>query len=550
MAISASYFLNAPSLGSATAVFTNSALSVCAADGFYSDGIIVREQVGCVLLPQQTCPSCAIPCGGAISASGAQGIYYLNTDLGASIGAVVITFDPFNVPDGIMAVYDSIVYNGVSSPTSGWLQGTAGLPTYIGEVAADCGIVAGSPYTLNEFQYNGTTFAPLGTTTSVSVLAGQMDLTALAPGSTVMVIPKTAASPSILNLTFIGPCSGTVFDISALCPVALPPFDSSTINVSSALACADVIDQIYYVAHVNGSAGTLGLFDLVFSDANGQFKLAAGYYKTSDAGANEWYEVDGNGAIILFGTCLVPIPCGGSIAGNGGQGIYYLQTSVGAGTGAIIIKFNPQTLADGVLATYNSVNYNGVSSPAWGWRQGTAGLPTFIGSIDCSIVANSPYPSIAEFEYNGTTFAPLGTTTSVSVVAGQMQLTATAPGLCVMVIPKTTVNPSILDLSFFGICSTTIFNIDVICPAPLTSYASSLNNFDSSTACVNAINQTFYVAHVNGAAGVLGLYDLVFSDINGQTKLSAGYYKTTAAGANNWYQVDSNGVIIAFGTCP
>ena len=58
MAISSSYYINAPSLGSATAVFTDSSLLTCAADGFYSDGIISREQVGCVLLPQQTCPSC------------------------------------------------------------------------------------------------------------------------------------------------------------------------------------------------------------------------------------------------------------------------------------------------------------------------------------------------------------------------------------------------------------------------------------------------------------------------------------------------------------
>jgi hypothetical protein len=60
MATSSTYYLNGPSLGSATAVFTNAALTVCADDGFYSDGVIVRELVGCVLLPQQTCPSCEI----------------------------------------------------------------------------------------------------------------------------------------------------------------------------------------------------------------------------------------------------------------------------------------------------------------------------------------------------------------------------------------------------------------------------------------------------------------------------------------------------------
>jgi hypothetical protein len=60
MAVSSTYYLNGPSLGSATAVFTNAALTVCAPNGFYSDGVIVRELVGCVLLPQQTCPSCGV----------------------------------------------------------------------------------------------------------------------------------------------------------------------------------------------------------------------------------------------------------------------------------------------------------------------------------------------------------------------------------------------------------------------------------------------------------------------------------------------------------
>ena len=59
MATSSSYYLNAPSLGSATAVFLDEALSECAPNGYYSNGVIVREQVDCVLLPQQSCPSCA-----------------------------------------------------------------------------------------------------------------------------------------------------------------------------------------------------------------------------------------------------------------------------------------------------------------------------------------------------------------------------------------------------------------------------------------------------------------------------------------------------------
>ena len=304
MATSSTYYLNAPSLGSATSVFTNADLTVLAADGFYSDGVIVREQISGLLVAQQTCPACATPCGGSISASGQQGIYYLNIDLGTDIGAVVVTFNPESVPDGISALFNSVVYNGVSSPSYGWLQGTAGLPTYVGATGSDCGIVANSPYTLDEFQYNGSTFTDLETTTSVSVVAGQMQLTAAGPGNCKMVIPKTAASPSVVDMTFIGPCLGTVFSIGVACPAPLTSFASSTVNVDSATACSDTIDQTYYVAHVNGAAGTLGLYDLVFSDANGEFKLGAGFYQTTDAGSNEWYQVDANGVIIAFGDCL------------------------------------------------------------------------------------------------------------------------------------------------------------------------------------------------------------------------------------------------------
>jgi len=303
MATSGTFYLDAPSLSTATVIYSNAALTVVAPNGYYSDGSISRQQLAGVLLPPVTCPVCAVPCGGTINGSGSQGIYYLETDLGTSTGAVVVRFDPLSVPDGILATYNSVIYNGVSSPQYGWLQGSAGLPTYIGQIGADCGIVASSPLTLPQFEYDGTTFAPLGTTTVVSISSGQMQLTTLAPGNTVMVIPKTAASPSILSLSFIGPCSGTAFNLSVACPVALPSFVSSTVNASSAAACADAIDQTYYVAYVNGASGVLGLYDLVFSDSNGQFKLGTGYYKTTAAGANNWFQVNSSGVIIAFGTC-------------------------------------------------------------------------------------------------------------------------------------------------------------------------------------------------------------------------------------------------------
>jgi hypothetical protein len=66
MAVSETYYLDAPSLGSASVIYSDAALTIIAEDGFYSDGVISREQVSGVLLPQQTCPSCELPVTGLI----------------------------------------------------------------------------------------------------------------------------------------------------------------------------------------------------------------------------------------------------------------------------------------------------------------------------------------------------------------------------------------------------------------------------------------------------------------------------------------------------
>jgi hypothetical protein len=303
MATQATYYLDAPSLASASVIYTDSSLTTIAPDGFYSDGTLVREQASGILLPQTTCPTCATPCGGAISASGQQGVYYLDIDLGTDVGAVEISFDPYSVPDGIQAVFNSVTYNGLSSPAFGWLQGSAGLATYIGDSANNCGLPPVGTLDLDVFNYEGGSFVPSGETEAVSILAGQLDLTTGAPGSSRMVIAKTAPTPSILSLKMIGPCSGTAFNVAVACPAGLTAFDASLPFVSSTLACAAPISQVYYVSHVTGSAGVLGLNDLVFDDSFGQYKLAAGYYRTNDAGANTWFQVDIYGVVRAFGVC-------------------------------------------------------------------------------------------------------------------------------------------------------------------------------------------------------------------------------------------------------
>jgi len=314
MATSSSYYINAPSLGSATAVFTDSALLICATDGFYSDGVISREQVGCVLLPQQTCPSCATPCGVNISASGTQGIYLLNLDTGTAvgdIGAVIVRFDPFSVPDGIRGTLGANVYNKLTSSVDGLHESTnAGAFTYVGSTGGDCGISGTTYPALIEYLYDGTAFYATGNTQSVTVAPGDVSLGAFAPGNCLMVIPKLTSSPSIINFEVVGPCSGTAWDMSVACPVLLTGFSSSVMAASSAAVCLLSETVTYYNASLPNTPGIVGLYDFVYSDAYGSTQLPAGFYLATGSiiGGNDWFEVDADGVVIDLGTCVPPPP--------------------------------------------------------------------------------------------------------------------------------------------------------------------------------------------------------------------------------------------------
>ena len=311
MAISASYYLNAPSLGSATAVFDDAALTTFALDGFYSDGLISREQVSGVLLPQQTCPSCTIPCGEEITASGTDGIYLLDLDAGANLGAIVVRFDPYSVPDGIRATFNSVIYNKLTSPIDGIHESTvSGNFTYIGEIASDCGISGTTYPALPEYLYDGASFIPTGNTQPITVNAGDVSLSSVAPGNCMMVIPKLTASPSIVNVEIVGPCSGTAWGIIVECPVLLTGFSSSVMAVSAVAACALYETVTYYNASLAGTSGTVGIYDFVYSDAYGSTPLAAGFYLAAGSivGGDDWFEVDSNGVVIDSGICAIPPP--------------------------------------------------------------------------------------------------------------------------------------------------------------------------------------------------------------------------------------------------
>jgi hypothetical protein len=314
MATSGQYYLNAPSLGSATAVFTNASLTTLAPNGFYSDGTIVREQAGGVLLPQQSCPTCAVPCDSTITANGGQGIYYLDLNTGSSVGdvgAVIVKFNPMTYPNGVRATLGSTVYNKITSSLDGAHKSTtAGNPTFVGMEAYDCGISGTTYPSLPVFEYGSTSFINTGTTQSFTVNSGDVSLSNAAGGSYLMVIPKTVASPSIINFEVVGPCTGATWTMSVDCPALLTGFSSSIMAPTEQAVCLLGETTTYYNASLYNTPGLVGMYDFVFADAYGSVPLAEGFYYAagSIANDNEWFFVDENGVVAGMGVCAPPPP--------------------------------------------------------------------------------------------------------------------------------------------------------------------------------------------------------------------------------------------------
>jgi hypothetical protein len=309
------FYLNAPSLGSATAVFFDAALTVCADDGYYSDGLITREQVGCSLLPQQSCPSCGTACSPLFNVitNSQKGIYNIDVNTGTNatdVGAIIIEFYPNSIPNGISVDFNGNYYNEVSSETFGYLAAsTISDFTYLGDAADNCGFVGSSSFDdfdVYGYDYNTSTFIGTGGTLSVSSGPTSDQLTLASPDKCIMVIPKLDNSFNSMTIRIITPCEpdSDGSNISVSCPALLRSFTGSTEENDDIIRCALPTNVTYYVAPVNGVNPYLGLADWIFTDAYGENKLADGIYKTNFLTLpNDTIEVQDGVIISISQTC-------------------------------------------------------------------------------------------------------------------------------------------------------------------------------------------------------------------------------------------------------
>lgn len=310
MAINAPFFLDAASLDLATSVYLDSGLVNISPDGFYGDGTITRQQSSGLLLLQSDCEACGAPCGTSIGGSGGSGVYMVNLNVGSTAtGAIIITFNPAGVPDGIRGTYDGIVYNKLSSPVYGGLQSSNyGHYTIIGSTGSvgGCGdwYPSGATLTQPEFLYDPltSTFTATGGTATTVISTTDFFIESGTMGNCIMVIPKPNTTPSTLLIEIIGPCSSTAWTFAASCPAALPSFASSArlVTYPGPILCSMPMDQTYYYAKVNTASPTEPIGkDYVFTDANGEFPLPDGYYVTYYDGVTSVGLINVSNGIIL-----------------------------------------------------------------------------------------------------------------------------------------------------------------------------------------------------------------------------------------------------------
>jgi hypothetical protein len=305
MAALGNYYIDAPTLAGATAVFTDVEMTVLAPDGYYSDGTTVRQQIGGLLGIAQVCPSCVLPCGTGINASGNAGVYSVTFSAGSDTGCTIIYFEPFSIPDGVRVQYNGNTYNELTSPSFGYLAAIASDSyTFIGDSGDDYNIGttldAGGYSGLNQYEWNGASFDLIGTSGTVIGSSGDVQLTAADPLFSTLYIPKNNTTPEEMTIEMCGVCAGTAFNVEINCPVQLTGVPTSLLGG----ACVDELPNTFYnVPNRGGTAGEPALREFFVQDPFGNTRVPNGSYVINPPSGLKEITVDANGVIISISAC-------------------------------------------------------------------------------------------------------------------------------------------------------------------------------------------------------------------------------------------------------
>ena len=268
-------YIDSPIFGTATAVFDDINLTNKSVDGIYQYNGEYRNQLNGLLGPLIICETCGIPCGTNINPpGGGQGVYQLEFDAGTTAsdtGAILIYFDPQSVPDGIRVLFNGVWYNTLTSPTNGYRRSTSGVPssfTMLGNVSNNC--LPSLPNTTAYTFYDGFSLGTwdVGSPSPQNFTLNTGDYVGGGLNEfNLLVIPKTTATPGIVQVQVLGPCDNTAWNISVSCPQALPLFQATA--VGSSTSCVAATTTFYFARFQNQGNAFPELNNFVYSDHDG-----------------------------------------------------------------------------------------------------------------------------------------------------------------------------------------------------------------------------------------------------------------------------------------
>lgn len=568
MASNTTYFIDTSTFATATAVWSDSQLTTKAPDGWYQasaeDANTYRQQTGGVLGTAANC-ECPVACGNNVEGSGAVGSYIVDVDMGntsSDVGAIVVYFQPYNIPDGILATYDSSTYNTLTTNTHGLEQATAGEINFVGTPITGCTAsdLQGNSFTVNNFVYNGGTFVDQGTTTTINIPAsGTVNLNATGNIYYTMVIPKPNATPANLRLQLVGVCTSTAFRFKAFCPTALPSFTTNTVQTTDALACGAAQDQTYYFAQNSSTTASNPLVvdsntvpqvgNFVFSNSTGATALTDGFYKLSSTTVAQVV----SGVVTAVTTCPTYNAFNSSdtnttalLACNDSIDQVYFHSGNGivpvTGENAYSDSAGNNPLGAGFYKTSNT-QYIEVIDSTTGEVSGPSNFSlgtSFSASTSQGSDTNACASSLTVTLYHdGSGTLPVASDTvytdacKSSPVGNGYRLIDTSGGGQYMYI---TGNNGVVQS--IGNCQT--------CTMYVSSQVSNFNQICGPGASPVA-NQNYY--H-NGSGSYPVTGDTVYSAIGCTTTLGAGYYYLYTVGQTNYYIiVNSSGVVTSDTNC-
>ena len=223
--------------------------------------------------------------------------------------------------------------------------------------------------------------------------------------------------------------------------------------------------------------------------------------------------------------CLVPCGTGLAASISNQNGVFDASIDLANDLGAVILRFfMGSSIPDGVAATWNNVVYNRLTAAdshngvtlingagtqvdyAGIGNQGT-GLPTYVGNQDVALLNQSPYNSPGSCPTTGTSpanftlisgaYVDQGTTQNVTVASDAIGYASDPQSpVFTMVVPKTSVTPTPLNLKIFAPLCGTAFNWEVECPVILPNFTGS--PLQAGTGCAASTTTYYFVQNADG----------------------------------------------------